>query len=199
MRERYRNREGSMSERRLKHFGWGREGEGLTAEEEAFALDRYRRLFAVDRFDERSPPALSEIALRPPRIAPPPALAPHCSERTLRSGRPHLRQVFLGLRSRARRSIRQRARCRRLPAQRSRGRRGRRLGGRRSGGADPVRRRQQRRRRRRAGDRGHRVPRGDLARSAASGPRRRSRPHLARRAHRGRRLWPRARGAAQAA
>src|SRR3954452_4362197 len=68
-----------MAERRLKHFGWGREGEGLTAEEEAFALDRYRRLFAVDRFDERSPPALSEIALRPPRIAPPPALAPHCS------------------------------------------------------------------------------------------------------------------------
>jgi alkyldihydroxyacetonephosphate synthase len=68
-----------MAERRLKHFGWGREGEGLTAEEEAFALDRYRRLFAVDRFDERSPPALTEIALRPPRIAPPPALAPHCS------------------------------------------------------------------------------------------------------------------------
>ena len=68
-----------MSEPRLKHFGWGREGEGLTAEEEGLALDRYRRLFAVDRFDERSPPALSEIALRPPRIAPPPALAPHCS------------------------------------------------------------------------------------------------------------------------
>jgi hypothetical protein len=30
-----------MSERRLKHFGWGREGEGLTPEEEGFALDRY--------------------------------------------------------------------------------------------------------------------------------------------------------------
>src|SRR5947207_7427519 len=68
-----------MAERRLKHFGWGREGEGLTAEEEAFALDRYRRLFGVEGFEERTPPALSEIALRPPRIAPPPALAPHCS------------------------------------------------------------------------------------------------------------------------
>jgi alkyldihydroxyacetonephosphate synthase len=68
-----------MAERRLKHFGWGREGEGLTAEEETSALDRYRRLFGVDRFDERSPPALSEIALRPARIAPPPVLAPHCS------------------------------------------------------------------------------------------------------------------------
>src|ERR1700686_2190539 len=76
---RIRKREGSMAERRLKHFGWGREGEGLTAEEEVAALDRYRRLFTVDRFDERSPPALSEIALRLPRIAPPPALAPHCS------------------------------------------------------------------------------------------------------------------------
>src|SRR5437870_3754593 len=68
-----------MAEQRLKHFGWGREGEGLTAEEESATLDRYRRLFAVDRFDERSPPALSEIALRPPRVAAPPALAPHCS------------------------------------------------------------------------------------------------------------------------
>src|ERR1700730_16227494 len=68
-----------MVERRLKHFPWGREGEGLRGEEEGFALARYRRLFAVDGSEERSPPALSEIALRPPRIAPPPALAPHCS------------------------------------------------------------------------------------------------------------------------
>ena len=48
-----------MWERRLKHFGWGREGEGLTTEEEASALDRYRRLFAIDGFEERSPPSLS--------------------------------------------------------------------------------------------------------------------------------------------
>ena len=68
-----------MAERRLKHFGWGREGEGLTAEEEKAALDRYRRLFGVDRFDERRPPALSEIALRQPRITPPQALAASCS------------------------------------------------------------------------------------------------------------------------
>jgi len=27
-----------MTEQRLKHFGWGREGEGLTAEEEASSL-----------------------------------------------------------------------------------------------------------------------------------------------------------------
>jgi len=68
-----------MTEPRLKHFGWGREGEGLTAEEERTALARYRRLFGVDRFDERNPPALSEIDLRKPRITPPPALAESCS------------------------------------------------------------------------------------------------------------------------
>src|SRR5271165_3947258 len=64
-----------MAERRLKHFGWGREGEGMTAAEEAAALDRYRRLFAVDQFEEKDPPALGDIRLRPPRLSPPPALA----------------------------------------------------------------------------------------------------------------------------
>ena len=71
-----------MTQRRLKHFGWGREGEGLSAEEEAAALDRYHRLFDVERFDEREPPALSEIELRPPRLTPPAALAPCCSSET---------------------------------------------------------------------------------------------------------------------
>ena len=40
-----------MTQGRLKHFGWGREGEGLTAEEEAAALARYRSLFKVDHFE----------------------------------------------------------------------------------------------------------------------------------------------------
>jgi alkyldihydroxyacetonephosphate synthase len=68
-----------MAEGRLKHFGWGREGEGLTEAEEATAVERYRRLFGVDGFEEREPPALSEIRLRPPRIAPPAVLQPCCS------------------------------------------------------------------------------------------------------------------------
>src|SRR5271169_3815308 len=68
-----------MAEERLKHFGWGREGEGLSEAEEAAALDRYRRLFQIDRFDEVAPPALSAIGLRAPRIAPPAALAGCCS------------------------------------------------------------------------------------------------------------------------
>jgi alkyldihydroxyacetonephosphate synthase len=69
-----------MAEARLKHFGWGREGEGLTAEEESFALARYRKLFGVEKFEEAPPaPRLAEIAFRPPRLAPPPALAKLCS------------------------------------------------------------------------------------------------------------------------
>jgi len=50
-----------MAQGRLKYFGWGREGEGLTEAEEAAALDRYRRLFRVDRFDEVAPPPLAAL------------------------------------------------------------------------------------------------------------------------------------------
>jgi alkyldihydroxyacetonephosphate synthase len=68
-----------MTQARLKHFGWGREDEGLTAEEEKAALDRYRRLFGIDSFDEAAPPPLAEINLRPPRLATPASLAAYCS------------------------------------------------------------------------------------------------------------------------
>jgi alkyldihydroxyacetonephosphate synthase len=68
-----------MTEARLKHFGWGREGEGMTAEEEAFAMARYRRLFGPVEYVEKAPPPLASITLRRPRIAPPAALAPYCS------------------------------------------------------------------------------------------------------------------------
>ncbi|MGH7038866.1 MAG: FAD-binding oxidoreductase [Stellaceae bacterium] len=71
-----------MAEKRLKVFGWGREGEGLTADEEARTLDRYRRRFACERFDERAPPGLDGLRLRPPRLAPPAALAACCSRET---------------------------------------------------------------------------------------------------------------------
>jgi alkyldihydroxyacetonephosphate synthase len=64
---------------RLKHFGWGREGEGLTPAEEAAALGRYRRLFGVAAFDELAPPPLAEIELPPVRVAAPPSLAGFCS------------------------------------------------------------------------------------------------------------------------
>src|SRR5262245_35362147 len=68
-----------MAAARLKHFGWGREGDGLSPEEEAFVLDRYRKRFTVDHFDEVRPPALAEIALRQPRITPLGTLASICT------------------------------------------------------------------------------------------------------------------------
>ena len=68
-----------MAAARLKHFGWGREGEGLSEAEEAFVLGRYSELFAVDGFVEVSPPVLADIALRAPRVAPPESLAAICT------------------------------------------------------------------------------------------------------------------------
>ncbi|HUK60048.1 MAG TPA: FAD-binding oxidoreductase [Stellaceae bacterium] len=64
---------------RLKHFGWGREGEGLDADEREFLLARIRERFSVDRFDEKHPPLLAELKLAAPRLQPPAVLAPLCS------------------------------------------------------------------------------------------------------------------------
>ncbi len=68
-----------MAAGRLKHFGWGREGEGFTEAEEGAALARYRHLFGVEDFDLVAPPPLSRIELPPARLVPPLALAPFCS------------------------------------------------------------------------------------------------------------------------
>jgi alkyldihydroxyacetonephosphate synthase len=68
-----------MTVRRLKHFGWGREGEGLTPEEEAFALQNYRDLFAVSDFDTVEVPGMEAVVMRAPRLSPPATLAGICS------------------------------------------------------------------------------------------------------------------------
>jgi alkyldihydroxyacetonephosphate synthase len=68
-----------MARLRLKHFGWGREGEGLTAEEEDRALRTYQALFSVSEFDAVRVPGLEAVTLRAPRVAPPASLAPICS------------------------------------------------------------------------------------------------------------------------
>jgi alkyldihydroxyacetonephosphate synthase len=68
-----------MTEAPLKHFGWGRVGEGLSEVEEERFLDRYRRLFRVADFAERKPPALAEIQLRAPRLSPPAAFADYAT------------------------------------------------------------------------------------------------------------------------
>ena len=46
---------------RLKHFGWGREGEGLSADEEAFVLSRAEARFGTALKESASAPTLVEI------------------------------------------------------------------------------------------------------------------------------------------
>ena len=43
-------------EPRRKVFGWGREGEGFSPDEKAFAFARLRERFAVPDFEFRAPP-----------------------------------------------------------------------------------------------------------------------------------------------
>ena len=50
-----------MSAPRLKHFGWGREGEGLTAAEEAFVLARAEARFGTALKQSASVPSLNEV------------------------------------------------------------------------------------------------------------------------------------------
>ena len=63
---------------RLKHFGWGREGEGLSADEEAFVLARAQARFGVTLAESASAPRLEDIALAAPRVTAPAAL-PFCT------------------------------------------------------------------------------------------------------------------------
>ena len=60
---------------RLKHFGWGREGEGLSADEEAFVLERAQARFGTKLTVSASAPALEEIKLAAPRVAAPASLS----------------------------------------------------------------------------------------------------------------------------
>ena len=64
---------------RLKHFGWGREGEGMTPAEEAFCLNVYREKFSVSDFDVVPVPGLDAVMLRAPRILPPSSLTKICT------------------------------------------------------------------------------------------------------------------------
>ena len=67
-----------MSAARLKHFGWGREGEGLTAEEEAFVMARAQARFGAALKESASAPRLEEITLEAPRVTAPASL-PFCT------------------------------------------------------------------------------------------------------------------------
>ena len=67
-----------MSAARMKHFGWGREGEGLSAEEEAFVMARAEARFGTKLQASASAPTLNEIKLDAPRI-PAAASLPFCT------------------------------------------------------------------------------------------------------------------------
>jgi alkyldihydroxyacetonephosphate synthase len=68
-----------MTGARLKHFGWGREGEGMTAAEQAFVLGRYRAKFSRDGFEAMPVPRLEDLTLRAPRVTPPASVAAFCT------------------------------------------------------------------------------------------------------------------------
>src|SRR3954464_2760256 len=63
---------------RLKHFGWGREGEALSAEEEAFVLARAEARFGRALKGSATAPRLDEIKLEAPRVTAPASL-PFCT------------------------------------------------------------------------------------------------------------------------
>jgi alkyldihydroxyacetonephosphate synthase len=67
-----------MSGARLKHYGWGREGEGMTAGA-GFCARPLPREISRDRFDTISAAQLEDLALRAPRVAPPASLAAFCT------------------------------------------------------------------------------------------------------------------------
>src|SRR5690349_6582241 len=68
-----------MSGARLKHYGWGREGEGMTRAEQDFVLGRYRTKFARDKFETVPVPRIEDLKLRPARVQPPEAIADFCT------------------------------------------------------------------------------------------------------------------------
>src|SRR5262245_24490068 len=63
-----------MTAARMKHFGWGLQGEGLTTDEEAFVIARAERRFGVALLQHATAPQLDEITLGSPRVLPPASL-----------------------------------------------------------------------------------------------------------------------------
>jgi alkyldihydroxyacetonephosphate synthase len=64
----------SAGQPRLKHFGWGRDGEGLTSDEESFVLARAEARFGTALKQSATPPALDQITLDEPRVKAPASL-----------------------------------------------------------------------------------------------------------------------------
>ena len=67
-----------MMQPRLKHFGWGREGEGLTSAEETFVFQRIEQRLGPLADGVIKPPRFEDLKLEAPRLKPPASL-PFCS------------------------------------------------------------------------------------------------------------------------
>src|SRR3984957_4476636 len=67
-----------MTAGRLKHYGWGREGERMSDEERAFVLGRYSAKFGCDSFETLAAPRLEDLSLPDPRVTPPSSLSGFC-------------------------------------------------------------------------------------------------------------------------
>ena len=65
--------------RRQKFWGWGWEDEGPTAEQQQRIAQLLAARFGLGDLVIEAPPRLDEVALRPPRLTPPAALAGFCS------------------------------------------------------------------------------------------------------------------------
>jgi len=59
-----------MSDHRLKFYGWGLEGDSLSAEEEDYLSTTWADHFDTDGFDATPVPTIDEIELRAPRLSP---------------------------------------------------------------------------------------------------------------------------------
>ena len=68
-----------MSGARLKVYGWGREGEGMSAQEQAFVLGRHREKFGREAFPVAPTPRLEDLSLADPRVTIPASLAAFCA------------------------------------------------------------------------------------------------------------------------
>ncbi len=69
-----------MSAARMKHFGWGREGEGLSAEEEAFVLARAEARFGTTLKESASRAATRRDHARQRRASPRPRRSPSATD-----------------------------------------------------------------------------------------------------------------------
>ena len=82
-----------MAEARLKHFGWGREGEGHRRATRRSSRSPRARSASASTVRRARAARSMQLKLPAPRIVPPPALAAICSTAHYRPRRAHVRQV----------------------------------------------------------------------------------------------------------